>query len=393
MKSLNGLFKTFLAGLAACVLTVSPTVQADEWELNTPYYEDDTWYDVSEWFDGNDYNPVDESFGTLDNETYDVASDTGADQDNDANSDSYSDYDYDYGSDDSYVFDYDGDFGYGYDDAEGNDDWFYDYYDDGYGYYTDADSDGVYDFSYRYYDFDDDGIYDAYSSYSDWDGDGIYDDYNYYTFNDAAKSNDQNQSQQQQDASSHSAKAQSVSGKIVQKKQVDVRDTQHILVQLKKQDGNKCFADLGPASKLKNFDLKEGQQITVRGPMAKMGDRKLLVAQHVKANGESTQIDRQRRKVQGKVQDVRTAQVRGSKRQFVILKADGKRCLVDLGPADKLDIDVSQGDQLTVRGPMAKMQDRKLLMAQTVTHNGDQTEIDRREESQNRSSSESQARR
>lgn len=42
---------TFAAILFAFGATAGAS--ADEWEENTPYYEDDAWYDVTEWFDGN----------------------------------------------------------------------------------------------------------------------------------------------------------------------------------------------------------------------------------------------------------------------------------------------------------------------------------------------------
>ena len=55
--------------------------QADE--SVSRLYEDDAWYDVSEWFDGNDYNPTDEAVGRWDNESYSYFEDVGTDQDTD----------------------------------------------------------------------------------------------------------------------------------------------------------------------------------------------------------------------------------------------------------------------------------------------------------------------
>lgn len=48
---------------------------------------------------------------------------------------------------------------------------------------------------------------------------------------------------------------------------------------------------------------------------------------------------------------------------------DGEKLYVDLGP----------GDKVTVRGPMTKINDRKVVLAQSLSHDGDQVEIDRRQ--------------
>jgi len=417
-----------IAGALYWLLGSGATLRADEWETNTPYYEDDAWYDATEWFDGNDYSPTDESVGVWDNETYDLTSETGVDGDNDWDNSLYGDNDYDYGysdygdeysdygydydydgspeaygayADDDYWYDYDYDDPYvddsedfvndiyGYDGLYDSDDWFYDYYDDGYSYYSDFNNDGLYDYNYRYFDFDNDSYYDAYSVYTDWDGDGLFEDYDYYSLNDIGGTNENQQ--KAKDQSSKEAKEQRIGGEVVQVKKVSVKDTKNLLVQIEKDGGQKLFVDLGPANNLEDFDISEGDQISVRGPVTKVGEKKLLVAQQLQVNNNSTKIDRNRRKFTGQVDGIGTINSRGQEHRILRLSTDaGKRQMVDLGPANKLDVNLSQGDKVTVRGPMTKVNDRKVVLAQTLTHDGDQVEIDRRQRQS--SDSNSQAR-
>ncbi len=59
--------------------------------------------------------------------------------------------------------------------------------------------------------------------------------------------------------------------------------------------------------------------------------------------------------------------------QFAKVKTDkGKHLLVDMGPQDKLKLDVQKGNKLTVVGPAVKVKDRLLLIAREVTL-GDET--------------------
>lgn len=342
---------------------------ADEWWEDSPYYEEEAWYDVTEWFDGNDY-------------TYTATTDS----DDDWGYDSDYDYDYDTGYYDGYGYNYYGDYydTYGYDNRYEPDNWFYDYWDDGYAYYNDWDNDGIYDTSYSYYDYDGDGFYDAYFSYNDWDDDGIYDDVEYYAFND--NGNDQGNSansskQNQKDRKSRgqqepeSSKRQMVQGEVLKTKKASVRDTKHLIVQLEKSGGNKCLVDLGPANRLQEMDIQEGDQISVRGPMTKAGDRRILIAQEIKGPDQSQgakQIQRDGQEFRGRVADTRTKKIRGKQHTFFILaSADkDKKMLVDLGATDQLDIDPEQDDQIRVTAVPVKVNDRVVLMAQEVNCKG-----------------------
>lgn len=359
---------------------------ADEWETNTWRYEDDAWYDISEWFDGNDYNPTDEIAGKWDDEIYNPSVNDD-DQDNDWNTyddDSYyGGYDYDYGyhydhADNEYDYgghyDYGTKWSYGYDDRYDADDWFYDYWDEGYAYYSDWDSDGIYDYSYVYYDYDGDGFYDAYYTNYDWDSDGYYDDSYYYSFSDVSNQNKQQSDQQQ----STQSKQRRVQGKVISTKKVSVRDTKHLVVRLKKDDGNRCLIDLGPAKKLEDLDIDQNSRIEARGPVSKVGEKKVLIAQQVKADGKSKKIERDRQKLRGQIADTRKSTIRGEKHLIAILSTGkDKKTLLDLGPVGRMDTDLEQDDEIEVQGAPVKVNDKKMLVVHVLRHDGDKKMIDR----------------
>lgn len=389
-----------LIGAGLCLVS---NAAADEWEDKTQYYEDDAWYDISEWFDGNDYNPTDESFGVWDNETYDFASESGDDFDNDPDYDDldndddnlfgyndsvYDYYDYDYYDDrdgnselyDSYASDYADDSysWYGYDDRYENDNWFYDYYDLGNGYYNDLNDDGIYDYSYNYYDYDGDGWYDSYYYYQDNDGDGTYDYDTYYTFSDVSdEEKEKSDSQKPQNS-----KRQRVSGKVANVKKVSVNDTKHCLVKLQGGEGKRGrYIDLGPAEKLTDFDIEEGDKISAQGPVIKVNDRRVLVAEKLTMNGNSQSITRNDHKVTGEVVDTKKMDIRGRSHLIAVIETNknGRKRMVDLGAANRIEQSIEEGDKITVTGAPVKVKNKKLILAQTLTANGDSIEIDRRE--------------
>lgn len=362
-----------LVGLACLVSAafgvVALTVRAEEWEKSSSFYEDDAWYDITEWMDGNDYNPVDEQWGKLDDDVYDS---------------------------DAPSLDRDNDRTYGYSGTSQND-WFYDYWNPSYTYYysplTDA-SFTYYDRVYNYVDSNNDGLYDAYIARYDYDNDGDYDSIASYDLgsskskqqaakgNQSSQGKDQSQAGKSKDSKSGgpNGKRHQLTGKIVNKKMLDVRGAKHVVVQLQQQDNQKVAVDLGRESALQGMKIEKDSQITVAGPMTQAGDKKVVLAQSITIDGKQHQVDRQARKFTGKVVDTRETKVRGQKRRLVVLKLDsGKQRLIDLGPSDRVkNVDFKKDSQLTLRGIPFVMQDRPLILAQSIEKDGKQIQIDRR---------------
>ena len=343
------------------LLSVGAT-RAAELGANTPYYEDDAWYDISEWMDGNDYNPTDEAWWRWDDEAYQASDDVATDSDSDLD--------------------------YGY--TAGNDnDWFYDYYTPSYSdYYTSADDGYISDTSY--YDYDDDGLYDAYTTFTDWDADGIYEDYNYYAFSDAKPNSQQQQQQKQQQSAqqkSQQSKPMALTGTIDKVKQVKVRGAEHTVVSLKPQDqqqGKSLVADLGKSSDLQSLNLKQGDKLTIKGPKSQVGDKHVVMARSIEKDGQTTQINRQGKQMQGKVLNTHKTQIRGREHLIAMVEMQGQKqdqkagkVAVDLGPSDKLNIDVSQGKSLTFTGVPVKVKDKRLVMARSIQSGDQMVQIDR----------------
>lgn len=359
MKAFSRLFSGAAVLALAGVIGLTPAAKADEeWEESTPYYEDDAWYDVSEWFDGNDYNPTDEVVGRWDDETYEAWQDTGSDTDND--------------------------WGF-YDNDVADNDWFYDYYDYdydyGYDYGLDDEDEGLYNYTYRYYDWDDDNFYDAYTAYYDWDNDGVYEDVDYFSFNDVGTQTANQQQAQSESKSAPSSKAFTVTGTIQRTKTATVGGAKHTVALLKQEkSGNDVAVDLGRQDQLKDLNLESGKEIRVRGPMAKIGDKPIVMAQTVAMGGESFAIDRNRQSRRGEIVDTREVQLRGQKHLLAIIRGErnqDQRLAVDLGAADRLDADPKKGDRIVVTGVPVKVQGKQLLMAQSFTLDGDRFTIAR----------------
>ncbi|QDV73553.1 hypothetical protein [Botrimarina mediterranea] len=367
-------WRLILGALLAPLLAM-PVLAADDYS-NTPYYEEEPWYDITEWFDGDDYRRTDPSEWNDDETDYEY--DYGYHYDVDGDLDYGGHYDEEYG--------YDSD--YGYDDLYANDDWFYDYWywNDGQSYYSDWDSDGMYEYVTKYRDYDNDGFYDAYLTYRDWDDDGIYEDIDYYSFNDVSAGD---QSADSNDGRSMQAKARRTQGTVAKVKKVKVRGNEHLLVRLDGGEGKQSTVDLGPAKALKDHDIAEGTEIQANGPVVKAGEKRLLVAKSAKIDGETFKPNRNRAQVKGTIVSTRKFENRGDKHVLATVKTDrsdakkgekskGGKMLVDLGPASKLDIDLAEDDRVTIEGAPAKVNDRPILIASRIQHDGESIAIDRR---------------
>lgn len=363
------------AALAAVCGMPAATLRADtEFGENTPYYEDDAWYDISEWFDGNDYNPTDEAIGRWDDETWDYADAlTSSDSDNDWNS--YADY--------------------GYQDETGSsrdarnsdststasnrasstssannadDDWFYDYYDDGSGFWDSK--------TYSYYmDSDDDGLYDAFAFYSDNDGDGFYEEYDFYSFDIDSKNQDEAKKQAQQRQKEMKSTLMKVSGKVASAKTVKVHGREHLFAHVETDKGS-IPVDLG--TKTSQMKLSQGDPLTATGHLLKVGEKTLFVADQAQLPSGSQEIERKGRQFQGTIEKLKTVDIRGQKHQLAKINTkEDKTLMVDLGPQGSQDLDIKQGQQVTVDGVVAKVKDRVLLLARKVTQGEKTTKIAR----------------
>lgn len=331
-----------LGAVAVLGLSVS-TVRATDPENVGPYYEDDAWYDISEWFDGNDYNPTDEVIGVWDNETYEAGR-----NDDDADND-WEDGTYGYNTDKS-------------------DDWFYDYYGR---YYTYPENQN--DFTlYVWYDYNQDANFDAYRDSSNGEN-------GYRSFNDEGKNKKAAQPQSKRNREM-ALKRHSVNGKIDKMKEVSVAGSKHLVVSLNQANKTMCI-DLGAKEALKDQNISKGQTLRADGAVAIVAGKELLIAKSAQVDGKQLDIDRSAMDVKGTIKSTKTAKVNGNQKHLmaIVETQKGKKIAVDLGSGNeaKLKKMLKEGKTISVSGQVAKVNDRRVLFADSIEHQGEEIEIAR----------------
>ena len=169
-----------------------------------------------------------------------------------------------------------------------------------------------------------------------------------------------------------------MSGKIKAIKHVKVRGGENLVVTVQ-QDDKSVLVDLGRADDLNDLKLKKGDQVTTQGLLAMVGNKQIVLARQLNANSKEMDIDRKGRTVKGKVTGTHQSKVRGLERLIAIVEVEpnGDKMSVDLGPADKLSFQVKKGLELTFTGVPVKVKDKRLLIAQTVEHDGKTIQIAR----------------
>lgn len=329
-KKLN--YSVFAITPLLCFVILAADVAADDPENVGSRLEDDAWYDVSEWFDGNDYNPTDEAIGRWDDERFDYYDkQTSTDTDNDTELVDAEEF---YGED----------------------------WDDGYGVYTDRDRDGFYESYSRYYDTDGDYLNDSYVTYQDDDGDGMYDTYDFSQIAGEHAVHRSNVAQSAQNGLS--GKAVRISGTIKATKFVRRLGGLALLLDVKASEDTSLWVDMGSNSA---FQLFEGDSLTAYGPIAKAGNKKVLVATAIEAQGKQVAVKRTGRKYSGTIESMRTATVQGDKRTVAKLRTpEGKMLTVDMGAVEQTK-SLKRGDKLSVTGVPVKVGDRVILIADTTT--------------------------
>jgi len=105
--------------------------------------------------------------------------------------------------------------------------------------------------------------------------------------------------------------------------------------------------------------------------MSKVGEQTVVMARSIDAAGKQMEISRERNKITGKIVDSHKVKIRGVEHQMAMVDVPNRgKVAVDLGAADKLNVDISKGNELTFSGLPVKIKGKALLMAQSV-QNGD----------------------
>lgn len=277
-------------------------------------------------------------------------------------------------------------YGYTNPNSPGEEGWFYDYYSYSPTYYNaPANGTTVYGSATRYYDLNNDGQYESLSVFRDTDSNASYDAYDRYDFgdvekSDTAKSNTaKNQKADDLSDSPEDAHRHTVSGKVYASKPAKVNGAQNLIVRLSesKSDDAKgdssgaSIVDIGPVSLWKDNPLQAKAAITATGPVERVGDKRILIAETVKiGDAQEVTIARGAPKIEGQVVDVTTTEIKGKSHTLAVVEAESKRQLVDLGPTDNLKVKVEPQSKIVVQGVPVRVRNHSIVQAERVSFNG-----------------------
>lgn len=170
-----------------------------------------------------------------------------------------------------------------------------------------------------------------------------------------------------------------LSGKVDGFRRINIQNAkkdihQHTFVKVTLKNGNKAIVDLGEKQGLATLDLEQGDSIKVRGKTAKIAGRTVVRASRIKVEGELTKLRKSaNRVVKGMIKDTRQVEMKKGNDQHTFIRLemqDGEEIIVDFGPGTKLrDMNLRKGDQVTIRGQVAKMDGKSILAARNVQVN------------------------
>lgn len=182
-----------------------------------------------------------------------------------------------------------------------------------------------------------------------------------------------------------------LSGRIQNTRQVQItgqRD-RHNLVRIQLQSGRSALVNLGPKKTIEDLKVQTGDTVRVTGRRGAINGRPVLMAQSVEVDGRNIRVSRQEsrsstsRRQQtsftGRVEDTHRISLRGEQKEHNLVRittTDGQSHIVNLGPDKRLtDLNARQGDRIRVEGRRGKIDGRSVVMATSVSVDGETTRI------------------
>ncbi len=188
-------------------------------------------------------------------------------------------------------------------------------------------------------------------------------------------------------------------GTVKRVKRVSLRGAagDHLVALIAGNAGRRMVVDLGPAANYRESPVMTGDRIAAQGAFAWISDRKVLVAQQVRVNGETVKVVRERGldprqldarafrpsepTVTGQIQESKELRLKGIDRRHLVVRLktdDGRQVLGDLGsPRDTARLSLESGRSITIQGPLISVSGKPLILARRVTVDGRLAEIDR----------------
>lgn len=189
-----------------------------------------------------------------------------------------------------------------------------------------------------------------------------------------------------------------ISGKVLKEKTVGIKDKnqKNQVVLLQTEQNEQIIADLGNTDALGKVEIKEGKQLDLQGKMVRVSNMPVLLVSQVTADdqtidiqhGEIAQRTRQtdmaamkeKKQIKGTVLSEKNVDVSGQDQQFkvaLIELQEGEQVVADLGPTDQLNMEIKQGEQVEIEGNLARIGNQVVLLASSVSAQGQQAQIQR----------------
>lgn len=129
------------------------------------------------------------------------------------------------------------------------------------------------------------------------------------------------------------------------------------------------------------YDLQQAQQRSrQRANVQQQSNRNGGSDARQASSSQQQNADRRTLEISGTISDTKTERIAGQDSEFLIAHIDtdrGDRMCAVLGPKQKLDrLDLEQGDQIDVQGVRARLNDKLVVMADKVSHDGRSVQVD-----------------
>jgi hypothetical protein len=182
---------------------------------------------------------------------------------------------------------------------------------------------------------------------------------------------------------------QRVHGNVTQTREIELpgMEDRMMVGMVKTDQGQQSLVCFGPREDLENVQISQGQPLTIEGPVFHIGGKKLVLAQRLRADGQTVDINQQFRpekqgnsqQVRAQIMETRQIELPGISKQLMValVKSDqGRNFLVCLGPADRLgDLRLRQGEQISTQGPCFRFEGHRFVMARQVNANGQTIQV------------------
>ena len=188
-----------------------------------------------------------------------------------------------------------------------------------------------------------------------------------------------------QQGSGGKAITRNLEGKITELQRIEFpgQDKAWMAAAIETSEGEATTMVLGPEDKLQKLNLNSGDSITVTGLLAAAEGRGMFAARRITANDQtvtfSKQVDPQDgkkivRNVEGEISEMKPITLPGQEQSWLVAAVkspDGQSKTVVLGPEERLQqLDLQQGDYVSVQGVLAAEQGRGLFAAHRVRAKG-----------------------